>query len=204
MARRRRHRACVDGQAAGRHPGMSKAQVRHRTASHQVSAALLNAAEAVLDRDGIDGVTVRAVAQEAAVSPMSVYNRFDNKEGLIAALAMRALEQLAEAIDVPEDVEPVERFRQACRSYRDFAARPSRSILVDLRGGQPARRPIVGGGPFRSGGVRHLGRADRRDEKGDARKRFGRGRTDRLERPSWRRHHRTDRQRPDARRLRHV
>lgn len=105
--------------------------VRRRTASRQISAALLNAAEAVLDRDGIDGVTVRAVAHEAAVSPMSVYNRFDSKEGLIVALAMRALEQLAEAIDVPDDVEPVERFRRACRSYREFALRhPSRYSLI--------------------------------------------------------------------------
>ena len=116
---------------------MSKAQVRHRTASHQVSAALLNAAEAVLDRDGIDGVTVRAVAHEAAVSPMSVYNRFDNKEGLIAALAMRALEQLAEAIDVPEDVETVDRFRQACRSYRDFALRHPARYSVIFGAGSP-------------------------------------------------------------------
>ena len=110
---------------------MSKAQVRHRTASHQVSAALLNAAEAVLDRDGIDGVTVRAVAQEAAVSPMSVYNRFDNKEGLIASLAMRTVEQLAKAIDVPGHAEPVERFRQACRNYREFAVgHPARYSLI--------------------------------------------------------------------------
>jgi AcrR family transcriptional regulator len=105
--------------------------VRRRTASQQVSAALLNAAEAVLDRDGIDGVTVRAVAHEATVSPMSVYNRFDNKEGLVVALAMRTLAQLAEAIDVGDDVEPVERFRRACRSYRDFAlAHPARYSLI--------------------------------------------------------------------------
>lgn len=104
---------------------------RRRTASHQVSAALLNAAEAVLDRDGTGGVTVRAVAQEAAVSPMSVYNRFENKEGLVVALATRALEELAAAIDVPEDVEPVERFRKACRSYRNFALQhPARYSLI--------------------------------------------------------------------------
>lgn len=110
---------------------MSKTPVRRRTASHQVSVALLNAAEAVLDRDGIDGVTVRAVAHEAVVSPMSVYNRFENKDGLIGALAMRALEQLAEAIDVPDDVDPVERFCRACRSYRDFAVRhPARYSLI--------------------------------------------------------------------------
>lgn len=104
---------------------------RRRTASHQVSAALLNAAETVLDRDGTVGVTIRAVAQEAAVSPMSVYNRFENKEGLTVELAKRALEQLGEAIDVPKGAAPVERFRQACRNYREFALRhPARYSLI--------------------------------------------------------------------------
>jgi len=105
--------------------------VRRRTASHQVSAALLDAAETVLDRDGTDGVTIRAVAHQAAVSPTSVYNRFESKDGLIVALAMRTLDQLAEAIDIPDHVEPVERFREACRSYRDFALRhPARYSLI--------------------------------------------------------------------------
>lgn len=110
---------------------MTNIPVRRRTASYQVSAALLDAAEAVLDRDGIGGVTVRAVAREAAVSPMSVYNRFDNKDGLIAALAMQALKQLADAIEVSDGVEPVERFRRACRGYRDFALlHPARYSLI--------------------------------------------------------------------------
>ena len=110
---------------------MSKAPVRRRTASHQVSAALLDAAETVLDRDGTGGVTVRAVAQQAAVSPMSVYNRFESKDGLIVALATRTLAQLAEAIDAPKDIDPVERFRVACRTYRDFALRhPARYSLI--------------------------------------------------------------------------
>jgi AcrR family transcriptional regulator len=110
---------------------MSKAPVRRRTASHEVSAALLRAAETVLDREGSGGVTIRAVASEAEVSPTSVYNRFESKDGLIVALAMRTLDQLAEAIDVPADVQPVERFRLACRSYRDFALRhPARYSLI--------------------------------------------------------------------------
>jgi AcrR family transcriptional regulator len=110
---------------------MSTTPVRRRTASHQVSAALLDAAETVLDRDGTGGVTVRAVAQQAAVSPTSVYNRFQSKDGLIVALAMRTLDELADAIDVPADVDPVERFRRACRSYRDFALRhPARYSLI--------------------------------------------------------------------------
>jgi len=108
---------------------------RRRTASDQVSAALLGAAETVLDREGAKGVTVRAVAREADVAPMGVYNRFDNKEGLLAALAMRALDELGTAIDVPTDIEPVERFRRACHGYREFAIRhPARYALIFTAG----------------------------------------------------------------------
>ncbi|MET0700491.1 MAG: TetR-like C-terminal domain-containing protein, partial [Mycobacterium sp.] len=90
-----------------------------------------HAAETVLDRDGTAGVTIRAVAREAAVAPMSVYNRFDNKEGLLATLAMRALDELAVVIDAPVEIEPVEQFRQACRNYRDYAlAHPARYLLI--------------------------------------------------------------------------
>lgn len=104
---------------------------RRRTASNQVSAALLDAAETVLDRDGVGGVTIRAVANNAAVSPVSVYNRFGSKDGLIVALALRTLAQLASAIDVTADVDPVGRFVQACKNYREFALRyPARYALI--------------------------------------------------------------------------
>ena len=108
---------------------------RRRTASDQVSAALLGAAETVLDREGAKGVTVRAVAREADVAPMGVYNRFANKDGLLAELAIRALDELAVAIDVPTDVEPAQRFRRACRGYREFALRhPARYALIFTAG----------------------------------------------------------------------
>ena len=105
--------------------------VRRRTASHLVSAALLQAAETVLERDGSTGVTIRAVAEEAKVSPTSVYNRFDGKDGLIVELATRALAELAAAIDVPDHPDPVARFVRSCRNYRDFALRhPARYALI--------------------------------------------------------------------------
>ncbi len=92
---------------------------------------VLHAAETVLDRDGTAGVTIRAVAHEAAVAPMSVYNRFANKEALLTALAMRALDELDVAIETPVDVDPVERLRQACRNYRTYAlAHPARYGLI--------------------------------------------------------------------------
>ncbi|CAN5564469.1 TetR/AcrR family transcriptional regulator [soil metagenome] len=113
------------------------APTRRRTASDDVSAALLGAAETVLDRDGTDGVTVRAVAKEAAVAPMGVYNRFHNKDGLLAALATRALDELVFEINaaIDADIEPVQRFRQACRGYRTFALNhPARYSLIFAAG----------------------------------------------------------------------
>ncbi|MET0453484.1 MAG: TetR/AcrR family transcriptional regulator, partial [Mycobacterium sp.] len=97
--------------------------------------------ETVLDRDGTGGVTVRAVAREAQVAPMGVYNRFANKDGLLAALAIRAFDGLAAAIDVPTDLTPVERLRRACRGYRDHAlAHPARYSLI-FSAGTPAAEP---------------------------------------------------------------
>ena len=115
---------------------------RRRTASDQVSAALLDAAETVLDRDGAAGVTVRAVAREAAVAPMGVYNRFTNKDGLLNALAIRAFDELAAAVDVPTDLTPQQRLMQAARGYRSFAvAHPARYSLI-FAAGSPAADPL--------------------------------------------------------------
>src|SRR5690349_11778671 len=104
------------GQSGCRRTGVRMAGIdkkRTRTASEQVSAALLQAAETVLDRDGVIGVTVRAVAREAGVAPMGVYNRFVNKDGLLEALAIRTFDELAVAIEVPTGTEPIERLLRA-------------------------------------------------------------------------------------------
>lgn len=114
---------------------MTDLPARRRTASAEVSAALLNAAEAVLDREGADGITIRAVAREAGVAPMSVYNRFGHKDGLLTALAMRTLDELTEAIETPDGNGAEERFRQACHAYRDFAVgHPARYALIFASG----------------------------------------------------------------------
>ena len=114
---------------------------RRRTASDQVSAALIHAAETVLDRDGTSAVTVRAVAREAGVAAMGVYNRFGSKEGLLTELAVRSFDQLAAAIAVPAGPNPVDRLRLACYGYRGFAlAHPARYALI-FAPGSPAGEP---------------------------------------------------------------
>ncbi|MFF3485535.1 TetR/AcrR family transcriptional regulator [Streptomyces sp. NPDC002701] len=113
---------------------------RHRTASDQVQAALLEAAQTVLDREGLAKVTVRAVAREAGVAPMGVYSRFGSKEDLLLALAVRALDDLWAAVAVDRSLEAEERFRQVCLAYRRFAlAHPQRYALIFGGGGPVAQ-----------------------------------------------------------------
>jgi AcrR family transcriptional regulator len=99
----------------------SSKRVSTRTPSRDVQAALVDAAEAVLVRDGPAAVTVRAVAAEAGVAPMGVYNRFGSKEGLIDAILMRAFDGLREAVAGRGELDPLERLRASGERYRQFA-----------------------------------------------------------------------------------
>src|SRR3954453_6715114 len=89
-----------------------------RTPSRDLEGALVDAAERVLVRDGLRGMTVRAVATEAGVAPMGVYNRFGSKHGLIAAVLVRGFDGLAESIRARADADPAERLGACGRSYR--------------------------------------------------------------------------------------
>jgi AcrR family transcriptional regulator len=92
-----------------------------RTPSRAVEQALVDAAERVLVRDGLGGVTVRAVATEAGVAPMGVYNRFGSKDGLVAAVLVRGFDGLRAATTADDDPDPAARLLACGRNYRRFA-----------------------------------------------------------------------------------
>jgi AcrR family transcriptional regulator len=93
-----------------------------RTASRQVGTALVDAAERVLVRDGLTGLTVRAVAAEAGVAPMGVYNRFGNKDGLVAAVLVRGFDGLTAALSEETGSDGATARLMTCgRGYRRFA-----------------------------------------------------------------------------------
>ena len=98
---------------------------RGRTPSADMERELLAAAEAVLVRDGPGGLTVRAVAAEAGIAPMGVYNRLGGKDGLVDALLIRGFDRLGAAMEAAtsDTAEPSMRGRfVACGlSYRRFA-----------------------------------------------------------------------------------
>ena len=98
---------------------------RVRTPSADVERELLAAAETVLVREGPGGLTVRAVAAEAGIAPMGVYNRLGGKDGLVDALLIKGFDRLRAAIDLAIDntAEPSIRARLIASgvNYRRFA-----------------------------------------------------------------------------------
>ena len=94
---------------------------RGRTPSADVERELLAAAEAVLIREGPGGLTVRAVATEAGIAPMGVYNRLGGKDGLVDALLIRGFDRLRAACDATAGPDATARFFDAGRRYREFA-----------------------------------------------------------------------------------
>jgi AcrR family transcriptional regulator len=91
-----------------------------RTPSLQIGPDVLRAALAILDDDGPDGFTVRAIAERAGVAPMAIYNHFDGINGVIDELWTRGFEMLGQAVTCHSDnVE--DDFMNAGLGYRRFA-----------------------------------------------------------------------------------
>jgi AcrR family transcriptional regulator len=110
----------------GCRPGAAVTGRRTRTPSASVSGELVAAAEAVLVRDGPGALTVRAVATEAGIAPMGVYNRFGGKDGLVDALLIIGFDRLRAAIESGDEPVMIERLRACGLRYRAFAlANPS-------------------------------------------------------------------------------
>jgi AcrR family transcriptional regulator len=98
--------------------------------------ALLDAAERLIDEQGPDAASVRAVADEVGATTRAVYSVFGSKQGLLEALATRLFEALNQAIDaVPVTDDPaadlVDVGLQAFR--RTVLGHPSLYRLVFLR-----------------------------------------------------------------------
>ena len=101
--------------------GMTEPVRRSRTPSADVERELCAAAEAVLVRDGPGGVTIRAVAAEAGIAPMGVYNRLGGKDGLVDVLLIKGFDRLREAIESGREPDMAARLRSCGIRYRDFA-----------------------------------------------------------------------------------
>lgn len=71
---------------------------RHLGRSADLRSRLIREAEGILERDGLDALTLRGIARAAGVSHMAPYRHFDDKDALLAAVAESGFRQLGAAM----------------------------------------------------------------------------------------------------------
>jgi AcrR family transcriptional regulator len=93
---------CKIDRMAGRHALHAPKQDRSRKSLRR----LLDAAEVVFDKYGLEGATLPRIARESGLSAASVYRRFRNKDALLRAVFSRASkiqsQELAKEIDLEQ------------------------------------------------------------------------------------------------------
>jgi AcrR family transcriptional regulator len=100
-----------------------------------LKAALLDAAEKLLKRDGVAGLTLRAAAREAGVSHAAPKHHFGDLAGLLAELATVGFERLRNAMsaDLRDDLSQAERLDAIGRGYVAFAKTHPALFLLMFR-----------------------------------------------------------------------
>ena len=90
---------------------------------------IAQAALAAIDADGIEGLSMRKLAQNLGSSPMAVYTYFPDKDALLDGVAQLLL---AEVDTPPEDIHWRDAMRFIMRSVRHVAMRhPNASRLIN-------------------------------------------------------------------------
>ena len=94
--------------------------------------AILEVALAVLEREGPQALSMRAVAAELQVAPNALYRYFPGKAELVAALADAGGRILLEALrEASAGQDPLSALRALARAYLDFAR--SRPALYQVK-----------------------------------------------------------------------
>jgi AcrR family transcriptional regulator len=114
-----------------------RAEGRRRTPSTDIERELIGAAEEVLVRDGPAGLTVRAVAAQAGIAPMGVYNRLGGKDGLVDALLIRGFDMLRAAVAGGAEPDLLDRLWACGLRYRNFALANRHFYAIMFEGAIP-------------------------------------------------------------------
>ena len=129
--------------------------------------ALVEAAQRILDRDGLQALSLRAVAREAGVSPAAPYHHFKDKAELLDAVGAEAFHALAAAMREAREAEPDDALTAMGVAYVVFAREnpPRYRVMWDCSrdkdamphekeaGGEPTAYDMVRNELIRSGAV---------------------------------------------------
>lgn len=108
------------------HSHDSDAAARRSARSQAVSAMkqhlILEAAQRVFSRSGLEGASIRAIAAEAGYTPGAIYTHYPSKEAIYGDLLAASLERLNQAVAAAGRAEeaPARRVRAMALAFYDF------------------------------------------------------------------------------------
>lgn len=88
---------------------------------HMTKAKIVTAAKAVLDREGLPGLTIRKVAERAGLSPMALYRHFADKDALLNCLMEDGLEAWEARARSIRATDPIAWLQALGAEFLDFA-----------------------------------------------------------------------------------
>ena len=103
-----------------------------------LSTTLLQAAMALIVEAGVDGLSMRKLADRVGVSRTAPYHHFKDKKALLSALALQGFRDYSQQIDAVRNdpkLTPEQQIQQFVRVYLRFALNNPQSY--DLMFGQP-------------------------------------------------------------------
>ena len=97
---------------------------RHKTKSLDLKEACIQEAFKIIEKSGVQGLSMRAVARELGVSHQAPYKHFDSREHILAAVIERIFDEFAEHLDKrAETDDPNSDLYEMGIQYLDYAKR---------------------------------------------------------------------------------
>jgi AcrR family transcriptional regulator len=95
--------------------------VRTETREPLTGERIIEAAVRLMDREGLEAVTMRRLGRELGVEAMSLYNHVADKDALLRGILARVLADF----ELPQgpDLDWIERVRQMARTFRELLLR---------------------------------------------------------------------------------
>ena len=110
------------------------AERRRKAQEHRI----LDAALAIVTDGGVDALSIKAIAERADYSPAALYRYFGSKDEIVAALALRSVGALREALAESAAGSPIERVAGLGARLVEFAHRDeARFGLIQLLLAEP-------------------------------------------------------------------
>lgn len=109
---------------------VEKRQSRRRAVSGHKRELILDAAKLVFAEEGLEGASLRAIAERAGYTPAALYFHFESKEAIYAEVLRASLGALGAAVDraVAQTKSPQQKLKAAAMSFFQFYVENPRDL----------------------------------------------------------------------------